>query len=80
MEFQFLFVVEVPEQSPIGNRELELKVRFGWNFSSCSCLGPKFDRGGGGGSPQFLFVFVFVVEVPEPPAGNRELELEGRFG
>ena len=35
MEFQFLFVVEVPEP-PFGNRELELEDRFRWNFSSCS--------------------------------------------
>ena len=34
-EFQFLFVVEVPEP-PFGNRELELEDRFRWNFSSCS--------------------------------------------
>ena len=25
------------------------------------------------------FQFLFVVEVPEPPIGNRELELETRF-
>ena len=35
MEFQFLFMVDVPER-PVGNQELELEGRFGWNFSSCS--------------------------------------------
>ena len=36
MEFQFLFVVKVPEP-PFGNRELELEGRFAWNFNSRLC-------------------------------------------
>ena len=35
---------------------------------------------GTGGQSWMEFQFLFVVEVPEPTVGNRELELEGRFG